>query len=101
MARAWSSESWRSVDEGAKRFALDERHRVVEQLVAGLARAEHGDDARMMQTAGDLDLALEAVDVDAGGEIGGEDLHDNAPAERGIVGDVYLRHPAATALAAE
>ena len=51
----------------AQRFALDEGHRVVRESV-DLAGDEDRDDVRMLEARGELDLALEAVDVDAGGE---------------------------------
>ena len=51
----------------AQRLAFDERHRVVRQA-AHLARGEHRHDVRMLESGGELDLALEALDVDAGAE---------------------------------
>src|SRR6185503_16881654 len=56
-------------NEGGEVLALDEGHGVIEQRVAGLSGAEHGDDARVVELGGDLDLALEALHVDAGGEV--------------------------------
>ena len=90
-----------ALDEGAERLALDVGHGVVEEVVAGLAGAEHGHDAGMMQAHRDLDLALEAVDVDAGGEVGGEDFDDHTSPDGGIVGNKHLRHAAATKLTAQ
>ena len=55
----------------------------------------------MLQLGGDLDLALEAVDADAGGKFRREHLDDDLAAERRLVGDEHARHPAAPQLALE
>ena len=49
--------------------------------------------------AAELDLALEPLGADAGGELGRQHLHDDLAAERGLVGDEDARHPAAAELA--
>ena len=78
----------------AKRLALDKGHRVEGQAIH-LAGAEDGDDVRMLQPRRELDLAAEAFDVDASGEIGREHLHDDASSQRAFLGDEHTTHPAA------
>ena len=68
-------------------LALDERHDVVEQ-VAGGARGEEGDDVRMLQGGGQLDLALEPLGLDRRGHLGREYLDDGGSVELGIEGPV-------------
>src|SRR5665647_1400221 len=52
----------------------------------------------MLEPSGELDLALEALGGHAGAKVGGEDLHDDAPAESCIGGDEYARHAAGAEL---
>jgi hypothetical protein len=52
---------------------------------------------RVLHPGRDEDLAAEALEVDAG-EIGGEELDDDAAAERAIEGDEDPTHPAAAQL---
>ena len=49
-----------AVEPVPKRFALDERHDVVEQAL-GLARVVEAEDVGMLEGGGDADLAEEAV----------------------------------------
>src|SRR5262245_4517923 len=77
---AWRERSL-SLDGGAERLAVDERHRVPEQ-VAVLTRGEQRDDVRMLELRGDLDLATEALAVDARGQLGRKHFDDDAPIER-------------------
>ena len=53
----------------AQRLALHQRHGVVEQL-ARLAGGEQRDDVGMLERRGQVDLAAEAVEAQAGGEVG-------------------------------
>jgi hypothetical protein len=83
-----------------ERFALDVGHRVVRQprdLARGVERHHVG----VLQPGGESDLALEARGRDAGGEVGGEDLDDDAAAEPRVLGDEDPRHAAAAELALE
>ena len=84
----------------AQRLALDERHRVVRQPVA-LPGGEHRHDVRVLQPRGDADLAREPLGAHPLGELGREHLHDDAPAERRLLGHEHARHPAAAELALE
>ena len=52
----------------AQRLALDEGHRIIRQSVS-VAGAQDRDDMRMLKSSGELDLPLEALGADAGGEI--------------------------------
>ena len=55
----------------------------------------------MLERGRELDLAPEALDVDAGGQLGRQDLDDHLPAERGLLGDEHTAHAAAAELALE
>src|SRR5690349_10535380 len=74
------AESAVALDGDAKRLALDVRHRVVQDAIP-FAGGEQGYDVRMMQLRGELDLPAEALDVDAGREVGGQHLDDHLTAE--------------------
>ena len=87
-------------EAGAERFALDEGHGVVEQLVV-LAGRQQRDDMRVLELGGELDLTAEAVAVDAGGEVGREHLHDHFPAQRHVGGHEDAAHPGPLKLGAE
>jgi MacB-like protein len=65
---------------------FDERHRV-ERKAVGFASRQHGNDVRMLQARGDLDLALEAVDTHARCQVGWKYLHDDLAAGCRLVGD--------------
>ena len=82
----------------AQRLPLDERHRVVRQPV-DVAGGDDGDDVRLLERRGELDLALEPLGRDRRGELGGEHLHDDLSAEPVLGGDEDARHPAAAELA--
>src|ERR1035437_2985606 len=81
----------------AERLAGDERHGVVEQAVLG-ARAEERNDMRMLKLGRELDLALEALDAQAGGEIRGQHLEHDLPIEIEVGNEEYARHAAAAEL---
>ena len=55
----------------------------------------------MLELGGELDLAAEAVDVDAGGELGREHLDHDLPARAPFLGQEDAAHPAAAELALE
>ena len=80
-----------------QRLALDERHRVVQQLAldrraiaGGSGPSTDGmrpgrqqrDDVRVLQLRGDLDLALESLAVHACRQLGRQHLDHDLPAER-------------------
>ena len=85
---------------GAQRLALDERHCIVWNAVQ-LTGREHGDDLRLLQARGELDLAAEAVDVDASDEVRRQHFDHDLPPERGLLGHEHACHPAAAELAFE
>jgi len=53
----------------------------------------------VLETGGEMDLALEAVGAEAGGKIGGKNLDDDPSIERGVVHEEDTRHPSAAELA--
>ena len=85
-------------EPGAQRLALDQRHGVVEQ-VAGLAGGEQRDDVGMLERRGEVDLAAEPVQAQAGRELGREHLDHHLPAEAGLLGHEHAAHGAAAQLA--
>jgi hypothetical protein len=89
-----------AVQPRAQRLAGHVRHHEVRQLVRHPG-GEHGDDVRVLERRGEEDLAPEALAVDPRGELRGEHLHDDASAERRVLGDEHARHPPAPELAAE
>ena len=78
-------------------LAIHIRHDEIRQLI-GLARAEHGHDMRMLQRGREHDLALEAIDGDAGRELPRQHLDHDLTAERVVGGDEDDRHATATEL---
>ena len=78
-----------SVPEGDP---LHVRHHVVEEPV-GLTGVEEGEDVRVLQPRGHLDLAEEAFAAERGGEVGTEDLHRHPAAMLDILGQVDGGHP--------
>ena len=85
-------------EELAERRAAHERHRVPEEPVA-LAGAQQRDDVRVLEPRGELDLATEAVDAHAAGEVGWQDLDHHRATQRTLGGDEDARHPAAAEFA--
>jgi hypothetical protein len=55
----------------------------------------------VLERRGQVDLAAEAVEAQAGGEVGREDLDHDRPAEAGLLGQEDAAHGAAAELAAE
>jgi len=84
----------------AQRLALDQRHGVVQQL-ASLAGGEERDDVGVLERRGQVDLAAEAVQAQAGREVGREHLDHYLPAEAGLLRHEHAAHGAASQLAAE
>ncbi len=82
---------------GAQRLAGDEWHDVVEQAEGG-TRGEQLHDVGVLQRGGELDLAAEALGIDAGRELGGQHLDDDAAAQRHLFGQEHAAHTAAAEL---
>ena len=82
----------------AKRFALDERHRVPEQPVRG-PRIVHAQDVRMLQIGGELDLLLEPVRAECRAEVRVEDFERDRPVVVRVDREVDRRHAAVPELA--
>ena len=78
----------------AQRLTAHEGHRVVEEI-AVLPRGEERNDVRMLQLRSQVDLASEALAVDARGELGREDLHHHGSSQRLLGGQVDVAHAAA------
>ncbi len=89
-------------ERGPQRLALDEGHRVIQQLAFGRpvgrrdsARRQQRDDVRVLQLSCDLDLALKSLAVHSGRELGRQHLDHDLPAERVLRGREDTTHPAA------
>jgi hypothetical protein len=87
-------------EPAAERFPFHERHCVVGDAIC-LAGGEHRDDLRLLEARGELDLALEAVDVDARQQIGRQHLHHDLPPQRGLLGQEHRGHASPAELALE
>jgi len=85
-------------EPGTQGLALDERHRVVQE-VAGLAGGEQRDDVGMGEPGREADLLAEAIGADRVRQLGGQELDDHLAVERGLGGEEDARHPAAAQLA--
>jgi len=64
----------------------------VDQVPRG-SGVENGDDVRVLERGGDLDLALEPLGVDAGGHVGREHLHHDPAAKGHVLRDEDAAHP--------
>jgi hypothetical protein len=82
----------------AQRFALDERHDVVEEP-AGLAGVEQREDVRVLQLGRDVDLTQEPLWADGGGQLGSQDLDGDLAVVLEVVGQVDGGHAALAQLA--
>ncbi|CAA9292297.1 MAG: hypothetical protein AVDCRST_MAG11-198 [uncultured Gemmatimonadaceae bacterium] len=80
-------------------LAVHVRHRVPRQPVGRHARRVHGDDVRLLERRGQLDLPREALGVERRGQLGGEDLHHDVAAERLLARHEDARHARAAQLA--
>ena len=58
-----------AIEAIAERFALHERHHIVEEI-AGHARVVQTEDVRVLQLRGETDLALEPLGAEGRGEVG-------------------------------
>src|SRR4029079_4928891 len=87
-----------TLEPRTERLATDEGHHVVRQPV-GCAGAQDRHDVRMLQPREELYLALEAVDVDAGRQLGMQHLDHDRPLERPVLCAEDAGHPAAAELA--
>jgi hypothetical protein len=81
-------------------FALNEGHGEPE-LSAGLARVEHGQDVRVLQTGDGLDLAEEALGPERGDEFRPEDLEGDGAVKAEVLGEIDGRHTPTAELALE
>ena len=59
----------------------------------------HGDDVRVLQLRDELDLAMEAIEADAAGEIGREQLDHDLTIEPSLGGEKDVTHASAAELA--
>ena len=83
-----------------ERLALDERHGEP-QPAGALARVEHGEDVRMLQPGGQLDLPLEPLGAERGRQLGMEHLQGDGALVAKVLGQVNGGHPAPAELALE
>ncbi len=78
-----------------QRFAFDIRHEVVQQPI-GLIGVDQRHDVRVGEPGGDVDLPVEALDAEAGGELGMEHLHGHGPGVLPLLRQEHRRHTAPT-----
>jgi len=83
-----------------ERLAFHERHGVIEEVVRRPG-GEERHDVGMLEARGELDLAAEPLRIDPGGELGGEDLDDDAPMEPALLCDEDATHPTTAELSLE
>ncbi len=83
-----------------ERFALDEGHDIEEEAV-DRARVEEPEDVRVLQLGGQLDLALEPLTADGGGQVGIEDLDRHLAVVPDVAGEVDRGHPPLAELSLE
>ena len=81
----------------AQGFAADIGKDVVEESV-GLARVDEGEDVRMIELRGDLDLGEKALAAEDGAEFGAEDLERHLAIELAVAGEVDDGHSAGAKL---
>jgi hypothetical protein len=84
-----------------QRLARDERHDVVEQAVAGVARIVERQDVGMGERRRDPDLAGEPVGTQRGGELGPEHLDGHLALVPEVLGQVDRGHATPAQLALE
>ena len=82
----------------AQRSSLDERHGE-ERHAVGLAGRDHGDDVRVLQARDELNLAMEAIEAHAAGDVGRQQLDHDLAVESPLGGEEDVTHPPATELA--
>jgi hypothetical protein len=74
-------------------LAFDIRHDIVEEAVAA-SGVEQGQNVRVAQAGGDLDLAEEALRADGPGQFRPEDLHGNGAMMLEVPPEEDCSHPA-------
>ncbi len=84
----------------AQRLALDEGHREP-QLSGRFAGVEHGQDVRMLEPGGEVDLTLEPLGAERGGKLWEENLEGDRTVVAKVLREVDDRHAAAPELALE
>ena len=75
----------------AQRFAVDERHHVVQERI-GLARIEQRENVRVLEIGRGLDFLDEPLGAKDGGKFGTENFHRDRAVVFQIVGEVDVRH---------
>ena len=85
---------------GAQRFALDEGHRVVQQITCLPGRVQ-GYDVRMLERRSEPDLSPEALDVHGRRHLGGQHLKYHRASERGLCRQKHAAHASTAELALE
>ena len=87
-------------DPLTQRQSVDERHRIVRELVRA-AGGEERHDVRLLEPRDELDFAREAFRGQFGGKFGMQHLYHDAAAERDLRGEKDARHAAAAEFALE
>jgi hypothetical protein len=86
-----------SIQQRAKIFAADERHRVIEERPLR-SSGEKWNDVRMLQSRGELNLTAESIGVDSRSEVGRKNFHYDLSLELSLGRYKYTRHPCPTEL---
>src|SRR5688572_9418943 len=86
-----------AVQTAPEREAVDERHSIVWEP-GGDPRREHGNDIRMLQLAGELDLALESLGTHSRCKLRSQDFHRDLSAECDFLRDEQLAQASAAEL---
>ena len=81
----------------AQRFALDERHDVI-QRAGGIARIVDRQDVRVLQPRGKLDLAQETLAAERHRDLGAQRLQRDKPLVLDVARQIDQRHPSAAQL---
>ncbi len=76
----------------AERFALDERHHIIEEA-RGVSGVVQRQDVRVLQPGGDLDLLDEPVRPDLRRQLGMQHLDRDAAVMLQVFGEEYGGHP--------
>ena len=87
-----------AVELVAERLAAHERQHVVEEA-AGLARVDQGEDVRVVEPRGDLDLGQEPLGAEHRAELGAEHLEGDLAIVLEVGGEVDGGHAAGAELA--
>ena len=89
-----------SLEPGAQRLTLDERHRVIQDAIH-LSGLKEWDDVRMLKARRQLNLKPEPFSLDLRGELTRENLHGDSPAEDLVVSHEQPAHGSAVKLVLE